>query len=242
MRPLQRGYPRDPPGRPRGLPRKPLLHAASTGTVAGGSLLLNGILMLSTSNVAIQFGAKPLFEHVTVKFADGNRVWVDRCEWQWQVHPAEGAGRGARSYGGRRNASAGLAPRQVAPGPVRVRRPARARRRHAGPRGNVEGHAGTRSHLQRCQRDGRRLHEGRGAGGKVCELRRLRRRGARRFDPHRCRCRRIAAQRPDARSGSRAEAARVARAGVVLAAGRAAARRAHQQPGHQLDPVARRTS
>ncbi len=29
--------------------------------------------MLSTSNVAIQFGAKPLFEHVTVKFVDGNR-------------------------------------------------------------------------------------------------------------------------------------------------------------------------
>jgi len=29
--------------------------------------------MLSTSNVSIQFGAKPLFEQVTVKFADGNR-------------------------------------------------------------------------------------------------------------------------------------------------------------------------
>src|SRR5688572_78667 len=29
--------------------------------------------MLSTSNVAIQFGAKPLFELVTVKFSDGNR-------------------------------------------------------------------------------------------------------------------------------------------------------------------------
>jgi ATPase subunit of ABC transporter with duplicated ATPase domains len=29
--------------------------------------------MLSTSNVAIQFGAKPLFEQVTVKFCDGNR-------------------------------------------------------------------------------------------------------------------------------------------------------------------------
>lgn len=29
--------------------------------------------MLSTSNVAIQFGAKPLFEQVTVKFTDGNR-------------------------------------------------------------------------------------------------------------------------------------------------------------------------
>ena len=29
--------------------------------------------MLATSNIAIQFGAKPLFEGVTVKFADGNR-------------------------------------------------------------------------------------------------------------------------------------------------------------------------
>ncbi len=29
--------------------------------------------MLATSNVAIQFGSKPLFESVTVKFADGNR-------------------------------------------------------------------------------------------------------------------------------------------------------------------------
>src|SRR6202047_930856 len=31
------------------------------------------INMLSTSNVAVQFGAKPLFEQVTVKFSDGNR-------------------------------------------------------------------------------------------------------------------------------------------------------------------------
>src|SRR6202022_2662940 len=29
--------------------------------------------MLTTTNVAIQFGAKPLFESVTVKFSDGNR-------------------------------------------------------------------------------------------------------------------------------------------------------------------------
>src|ERR1041384_4726901 len=29
--------------------------------------------MLSTANVAIQFGAKPLFENVSVKFSDGNR-------------------------------------------------------------------------------------------------------------------------------------------------------------------------
>jgi ATPase subunit of ABC transporter with duplicated ATPase domains len=31
------------------------------------------VIMLATSNVAVQFGAKPLFEQVTVKFADGNR-------------------------------------------------------------------------------------------------------------------------------------------------------------------------
>ena len=29
--------------------------------------------MLSTANIAVQFGAKPLFENVTVKFVDGNR-------------------------------------------------------------------------------------------------------------------------------------------------------------------------
>src|SRR5689334_50863 len=29
--------------------------------------------MLSTANIAVQFSAKPLFEGVTVKFADGNR-------------------------------------------------------------------------------------------------------------------------------------------------------------------------
>ncbi|MEC4678662.1 MAG: ATP-binding cassette domain-containing protein, partial [Nitrospirota bacterium] len=29
--------------------------------------------MISTSNISIQFGSKPLFEHVSVKFGDGNR-------------------------------------------------------------------------------------------------------------------------------------------------------------------------
>ena len=48
----------------------------SSGREAAGQLLPNRLLgqnMLSTSNVAVQFGAKPLFEHVTVKFVDGNR-------------------------------------------------------------------------------------------------------------------------------------------------------------------------
>src|SRR5216684_1080395 len=38
-----------------------------------GRISIDRINMLSTSNVAIQFGAKPLFEQVTVKFSDGNR-------------------------------------------------------------------------------------------------------------------------------------------------------------------------
>ncbi|MDO8813611.1 MAG: ATP-binding cassette domain-containing protein, partial [Gallionella sp.] len=29
--------------------------------------------MLSTANITMQFGAKPLFENVSVKFGDGNR-------------------------------------------------------------------------------------------------------------------------------------------------------------------------
>ena len=32
-----------------------------------------GLTMLSTANITIQFGAKPLFENVSVKFGDGNR-------------------------------------------------------------------------------------------------------------------------------------------------------------------------
>ena len=30
-------------------------------------------LMLSTANITMQFGAKPLFENISVKFGDGNR-------------------------------------------------------------------------------------------------------------------------------------------------------------------------
>jgi ATPase subunit of ABC transporter with duplicated ATPase domains len=40
---------------------------------ARGLVLLQLREMLATSNLAIQFGAQPLFENVTVKFGDGNR-------------------------------------------------------------------------------------------------------------------------------------------------------------------------
>jgi len=44
-----------------------------SATAAEQAVLVDWINMLSTSNVAVQFGAKPLFEQVTVKFSDGNR-------------------------------------------------------------------------------------------------------------------------------------------------------------------------
>jgi ATPase subunit of ABC transporter with duplicated ATPase domains len=46
---------------------------APNGGPPGAPIPIEWTLMLSTSNVAIQFGAKPLFEQVTVKFTDGNR-------------------------------------------------------------------------------------------------------------------------------------------------------------------------
>ena len=93
--------------------------------------------MLSTSNVAIQFGAKPLFEQVTVKFADGNR---------YGLIGANGCGKSTlmKVLGGELEPSAGdvmlqagHAPRQAEPEPVRLRGRARARRRDAGPRRDV---------------------------------------------------------------------------------------------------------
>src|SRR5690554_7918822 len=37
------------------------------------SFLFRYLTLISTANITMQFGAKPLFENVTVKFADGNR-------------------------------------------------------------------------------------------------------------------------------------------------------------------------
>ncbi len=76
--------------------------------------------MLSTANITMQFGAKPLFENVSVKFGDGNR---------YGLIGANGCGKSTfmkilggdleqifrRSHAGQERAS-----RQVAPGSVRL--------------------------------------------------------------------------------------------------------------------------
>jgi ABC-type multidrug transport system ATPase subunit len=53
------------------LPAPPPIDPAFTA--AGSPTPAPWTQVLSTTNLAIQFEAKPLFEHVSVKFADGNR-------------------------------------------------------------------------------------------------------------------------------------------------------------------------
>ncbi len=76
--------------------------------------------MLSTANVAIQFGAKPLFEHVTVKFSDGNRyglIGANGCGKSTLMKVLGGELELERRRG---DAPAGPAPRQAEPEPVRA--------------------------------------------------------------------------------------------------------------------------
>ena len=41
--------------------------------MSGFALFVKGFILLSTANITMQFGAKPLFENISVKFGDGNR-------------------------------------------------------------------------------------------------------------------------------------------------------------------------
>ena len=77
--------------------------------------------MIATSNLTIQFGAKPLFENVSVKFGNGNR---------YGLIGANGCGKSTfmKILGGDLEPSSGNVMRpvdvrlgQAAPGPVRLR-------------------------------------------------------------------------------------------------------------------------
>ncbi len=76
--------------------------------------------MLSTSNVAIQFGAKPLFEQVTVKFADGNRYGLIGANGSGKSTLMKVLGGELDSHRRRRDAPARPAPRQDEAGSVRA--------------------------------------------------------------------------------------------------------------------------
>ena len=180
--------------------------------------------MLSTSNVAVQFGAKPLFEQVTVKFSDGNR---------YGLIGANGCGKSTlmKVLGGDLEPSAGDVMLQTG---LRLGKLNQNQFGYEDERVLdvvMQGHAELWRAMTERDRiyanpegERRGLHAGRRARGGVRRVRRLRRRGARRQHSHRRRHPRVAPQRPDARGAAGLEAARAARAGAVLAARRAAAR------------------
>lgn len=56
--------------------------------------------MLSTFNVTMQFGAKPLFEQVTAKFSDGNRYGLIGSQRLRQIDAHEDPERRARAKRG----------------------------------------------------------------------------------------------------------------------------------------------
>ena len=92
--------------------------------------------MIVASGIAMQFGAKPLFSDVAVKFGGGNR---------YGLIGANGCGKSTfmKILGGELDPSAGTVAidsnesRKAAPGPVRVRERAGAGRGAAGPFGDV---------------------------------------------------------------------------------------------------------
>ncbi len=165
-------------------------------------------------------------------------LWPDRRQRLRQVHLHEDSRRRTGADRRQRLARSRRAHGLAAPGPVRLRGAARARRGAAGPRRHVEGDAGKGRHLHEPGGDRGRLPARRRAGSPVRRDGRLRRRGAGgsiiagRRHPHRT------ARRPDEPDRTRLQAARAADAGAVLQPRHPAARRTDQQPRHQHHPLA----
>ena len=53
--------------------RRLLITPAAGDGAPPAALSLQDSLLISTANITMQFGAKPLFENVSVKFGNGNR-------------------------------------------------------------------------------------------------------------------------------------------------------------------------
>ncbi len=141
--------------------------------------------MLSTANLTIQFGAKPLFEQVSVKFSDGNR---------YGLIGANGCGKSTlmKILGGELEPSSGEVMLQAG------MRMGKLNQNQFGYEDQrvldvvMQGHQEMWQAMTErdriyadaeCQR--RRLHARRGTGRQVRGIRRLRCRSARRQHPHR---------------------------------------------------------
>ncbi len=136
--------------------------------------------MLSTANITMQFGPKPLFENISVKFGEGNR---------YGLIGANGCGKSTfmKILGGDLEPSTGnvMLDQNERLGKLRQDQFAFEEMRvlDVVMMGHVEMWAGNeraRCDLREPRRDRRRLHEGRGPRGEIRRVRRLHRRGARR--------------------------------------------------------------
>ena len=196
--------------------------------------------MLSTANLSMQFGAKPLFEHVSVKFGDGNR---------YGLIGANGCGKSTfmKILGGELEPSAGDVMLQAGMRLGKLRQDQFAYEDQRVLDVVMQGHeemweamterdriyadanATEDDYMRAAELEAKFAeYDGYNAEARAGEL--LTDAG------HRC----VAAQRSDERSGAGLEAARAAGAGAVLEPRHPAARRADQQPRHQHDPLARR--
>ena len=198
--------------------------------------------MITTSGITMQFGAKPLFENVSVKFGGGNRYGLIGANGSGKSTFMKILGRRARAVLGQRGDRRQRAHRPPAPGPVRLRGPARARRGAHGPRADVGGDGRARCDLrQRRTPTEDDYMKAADLEAKFAEYGGYDSRGTRGLAAVRSGHPRGPAPRPHERGGPGLEAARAARAGPVRGPGHPAAGRADQQPRHQLDPLARRT-
>src|SRR4026208_1577336 len=183
--------------------------------------------MLSTANVSIQFGAKPLFEQVSVKFADGNR---------YGLIGANGSGKSTfmKILGGELDQSSGEVMLQTG---LRLGKLNQSQFGYEDERvldvvmqGHVEmwhamkerdliyadAHASDSDYMRAAELEAKFAEYG-------GENARARRGSARHHHPHGCRYRPRPPQRSDARGGTRLEVARALGPGAVLRARCAAA-------------------
>ena len=171
--------------------------------------------MIVASGIAMQFGAKPLFENVSVKFGGGNR---------YGLIGANGSGKSTfmKILGGDWSRRAGTVAIDADERLGKLRQDQFAYENERVLDVVLMGHAEMWARDARARRDLRQPGGGRrgvpargGAGSEVRRVRRLHRRGARGRAAARPGRADRAARRPDERGGAGLEAARAARAGAL---------------------------
>ncbi len=226
---------------PVGLVRRPRLPCPPAPSAPGAHHVQPRVSQLiSTANITMQFGAKPLFENISVKFGDGNR---------YGLIGANGCGKSTfmKILGGDLEppSSAGQVMLEPNVRLGKLRQDQFAYEDFSVLDTVIMGHAelwevkAERDRIYALPEMSEEDGYGRGrAGSPVRRVRRLHRRSARRRAAAGRGHSGGTALRPDERRRAGLEAARAAGPGAVLQPGHPAARRTDQQPGHQHHPLA----